>query len=61
MLYGNGMNIRETCAAPGRKRTTVIHLRDNYVCHCALFAASLGLIDIRKGQENDEHEKLDHS
>lgn len=59
-LYGNGMTIQETCAATGRKRTTVIHLRDNYVCHCALFAASLGLIDIRKGQEIDEHEKLDH-
>ena len=59
-LYGNGMTIQETCTATGRKRTTVIHLRDNYVCHCALFAASLGLIDIRKGQEIDGHEKLDH-
>ena len=57
-LYSNGMNIQETCAATGRKRTTVIHLRDNYVCHCALFAAALGLIDIRKGQEHEQNREL---
>ena len=55
-LYGNGMNIQETCAATGRKRTTVIHLRDNYVAHCALFAAALCLIDIRKGQDDGKTE-----
>lgn len=55
-LYGNGMNIQETCAATGRKRTTVIHLRDNYVAHAALFAAALGLIDIRKGPDDGKTE-----
>lgn len=55
-LYGNGMTIQETCAVTGRKRTTIIHLRDNYVAHCALFAAALGLIDIRGGQEHGEIE-----
>ena len=59
-LYGNGMNIQETCAATGRKRSTVIHLRDNYVCHCALFAAAMGLIDIRKGKDDGKTEELDH-
>lgn len=53
-LYGNGMTIQETCIATGRKRTTVIHLRDNYVAHAALFAAALGLIDIRKDGTNPE-------
>lgn len=59
-LYGNGMTIHETCIATGRKRTTVIHLRDNYVAHAALFAAALGLIDIRKGQDDGKTEELDH-
>ena len=59
-LYGNGMTIQETCIATGRKRTTVIHLRDNYVAHAALFAAALGLIDIRKGQNDGKTEELDH-
>lgn len=57
-LYGNGMTIQETCAATGRKRTTVIHLRDNYVAHCALFAASLGLIDIRGGNDHGKNQEL---
>lgn len=55
-LYGNGMTIQETCAVTGRKRTTIIHLRDNYVAHCALFAAALGLIDIRGGQDHGKIE-----
>lgn len=57
-LYGNGMTIQETCAATGRKRTTVIHLRDNYVAHCALFAAALGLIDIRGGRDHGKNQEL---
>lgn len=55
-LYGNGMTIQETCAVTGKKRTTIIHLRDNYVAHCALFAAALGLIDIRGGQDHGKIE-----
>ena len=58
-LYGNGMTIQETCAATGRKRSTVIHLRDNYVAHCALFAAALGLIDIRGGNDHGKTQGLD--
>lgn len=57
-LYGNGMTIQEACAATGRKRTTVIHLRDNYVAHAALFAAALGLIDINAEREK-EHGKTE--
>lgn len=57
-LYGNGMTIQETCAATGRKRTTVIHLRDNYVAHCALFAAALGLIDIQGGRDHGKNQEL---
>ena len=52
LLYGNGMTVEEVCRATGSKRTTVIHRRDNYVCHCALFAAAAGLIQIRE----DEHD-----
>lgn len=57
-LYGNGMTVQETCAVTGRKRTTIIHLRDNYVAHCALFAAALGLIDIQGGQEHGKNQGL---
>lgn len=47
-LYGNGMTVEQVCLATGRKRSTIIHIRDNYVAHCALFAAGRGLIDIRE-------------
>lgn len=58
-LYGNGMTVQEVCAATGRKRSTVIHLRDNYIAHAALFAAALGLIDIQGGEKNGI-QGLDH-
>ena len=48
-LWGNGMSIEECCRATGRKRTTICHLRDNYVAHCALFAAAAGLIRFGEG------------
>ena len=55
-LYGNGMTLQETCAVTGRNRRTIVHLRDKYVAHCALFAAALGLIDIQGGQEHGENQ-----
>lgn len=57
-LYGNGMTIQEVCLATGKGRSTVIHLRDNYVAHCAFFAAALGLIDIRGGMEHGKNQEL---
>lgn len=57
-LYGNGMTIQEVCLATGKGRSTVIHFRDNYVAHCALFAAALGLIDIRGGNDHGKNQEL---
>lgn len=58
-LYGNGMTIQETMLATKKGRTTVIHLRDNYVAHCALFAASMGLIRIGDDQREEDQELAD--
>lgn len=57
-LYGNGMNLLEVCRATGKSRGTVTHFRDNYVAHCALFAAALGLIDIQGEREHGKNQEL---
>lgn len=50
-LYGNGMTQEEVCRATHCDRQTVRRRRDNYVAHCALFAAAEGLIRIEE-EEN---------
>lgn len=52
LLYGEKRTQEEICALFQCTRQTVRRRRDNYVCHCALFAAAAGLIQIRE----DEHD-----
>ena len=50
-LYGNGLNLAEAARAAGCSYKTAQRLRDNYVGHCAIFAASMGLITFEEEQE----------
>ena len=52
-LYGNGMNLADAARAAGCSRKTAMRLRDNYVGHCALFAASMGLITFGRDKDAD--------
>jgi hypothetical protein len=50
-LYGNGLNLADAARAAGCTRKTAKRLRDNYVGHCAIFAASMGLITFEEEKE----------
>lgn len=47
-LWGNGMSMEECCRATGKSRALIRQLKDNYVAHCALFAAAAGLIEMEE-------------
>lgn len=49
LMYGNGMNQEEICRFTHCERKAVRRRRDTYVCHCALIAASEGLIHLDAG------------
>lgn len=51
-LYDNGMTQEEVCLATGCSRTRIRQLRDNWVCHAALFAAADGLIAMKEGEKD---------
>lgn len=47
LMYGNGMSQEDVCRACGTSRQTVRRIRDKYIIHAALIAASFNLIEVK--------------